>query len=844
MEIHNTDAWNRIEEIFLAAADLHGEERARYLAAACGEDAGLRREVESLLDADKTGDAPVAAVVRESVHSMVKQEFDGLSAGAWRLVDEIGRGGMGTVYRATRSDGDFNIEVAIKILNKGIDSPAILDRFRRERQMLARLEHPNIARLLDGGTTRAGHPYLVMEFVAGEPLTRYCDQRRLGVRERVALFRKVCDAVSCAHRNLIIHRDLKPDNILVTADGTPKLLDFGIGKILDPTPGESELTSTTERVGTPSWCSPEQIRGENIGIGTDIYSLGVVLFRLLTGYRPYPVDTVTWENAMPVICERDTLRASDTVLNRDRTPQELRTNAYNRATTPEHLRRQLSGDLDNILAYALRKEPDRRYHSVDQFSDELQRYLEGRPVRAAGDTVFYLAGKFIKRHRLGVGTAAVLTTLLCISTVAALWQAQRLSRRLAEDRKLAGSFLSEIHSEIRSLPGATPARQALLTKSLDYLHGLARDTGEDRETRRSLAMAEEQFADLLKDMRQYEKALVSWKIAEDIREKLLAENPEDRQLQYDLASSYFTGGYIISRVLQAEQMHELYLKGLAIAEQLVEEDPTSYDYQALAVKAYKNVAYSLNLLGHTDEATVALRKAVKILEAMKPTPKADPNSSPPRVLAAVHYQLGSIEAQNSRPEEALTDLRLALAIQDPLLAKMEHDRELSSEVAATHHFMGVSLHQLGRNAEALDHLRAAIRIREAAQAADPKDGTSRTLLAGNYAEEGRILSDLHMVPEAVAEVDRAIGLMKRALADSPGSPPLLLTMATDLGYLAEIHESAKQYAEAAEQWRRAVAIYDALEGSGVKLIPAAKASAAEARTRYQRSLGMTRTGQR
>lgn len=246
--------------------------------------------------------------------SVVREELEGLSVGPWQVVEEIGCGGMGTVYRAVRADGEFQIEVAIKILIRGIHSRMLLDRFRRKRQILARLEHPNIARLLDGGTTAAGLPYLVMAFVAGQGLMKYCDAKKLSIRERVALFRKVCDAVSCAHRNLLVHRDLKPDDILVTAEGTPKLLDFGIAKILESAPDDSsggssgdseELTLTTERMGTPAWCSPEQIRGGHIGVATDVYSLGVVLFRLLTGFRPYSVDSVTWDNATHVICERD-----------------------------------------------------------------------------------------------------------------------------------------------------------------------------------------------------------------------------------------------------------------------------------------------------------------------------------------------------------------------------------------------------------------------------------------------------------------------------------------------------------------------------------------------------------
>ena len=440
--------WKRIEELFLNAVERSGEDRARFLKEACAGDEGLRHEVEALLEADDAGNATVTAVVRDSVASVVREELDNLRVGPWRVTEEIGRGGMGTVYKAVRADGEFQIEVAVKVLIRGIQSRMLLDRFRRERQILARLEHPNIARLLDGGTTGTGQPYLVMEFVAGEPLIRYCDSRKLSLPERVAIFRKVCDAVSCAHRNLVIHRDLKPDNILVTADGTPKLLDFGIAKILEPTGSDGttrfeDLTVTTERMGTPAWCSPEQIRGGHIGVTTDVYSLGVVLFRLLTGYRPYRADSVNWENATHLICDREALRATEALTASPKNTADLPETAANRSTTPEGLKRQLAGDLETILAYTLRKEPERRYLSVDKLNEELQRYLDGRPVMAASDTLVYTVGKFVRRHRVGVLLAAALSLALCISVAMTVRKSMALARRVVEDRKLATKTISE-----------------------------------------------------------------------------------------------------------------------------------------------------------------------------------------------------------------------------------------------------------------------------------------------------------------------------------------------------------------------------------------------------------------
>src|SRR5579875_3576584 len=434
--------------------------------------------------------APVAA--RGAVDRMIGQRL-----GPYRLVEEIGQGGMGTVYRAVRDDGEFQIEVAIKVVRGGVSSQMLLARFRTERQILARLEHPNIGRLLDGGTTDDGLTYFLMEYIKGEPLTHYCDDRKLSVSQRLELFRKVCDGVSYAHQNLIVHRDLKPDNILVTADGTPKLLDFGIAKILEiPALDGNEPTMTMVRLGTPAYSSPEQVRGEPVGIATDVYSLGVVLYELLTGQRPYRLESLGWEESMRVICERDATRPSSVVSSNPNSP-ETQTVSRSRNTTAEGLRKRLAGDLDNIVAVALRKEPARRYRSVDHFSEEIARHLEGRPVKARGDSIAYKTSKLIARHKVAAATAACFSVLLCGATGFAAWQAHRLALRLDEDRKLASSFLMDIHDGIAKLPGSTPMREALLARSVDYLNGLTRENGGDREMRRSLALAYERFTDLL-----------------------------------------------------------------------------------------------------------------------------------------------------------------------------------------------------------------------------------------------------------------------------------------------------------------------------------------------------------
>src|SRR3954454_12711018 len=298
----------------------------------------------------------VPTLVQTEVPASFAPPKDGLigrTIGSYLIVQQIGRGGMGTVYRAVRADGEFQIEVAIKFVSRGMDSGLVSERFRKERQILAKLEHPNIARLLDGGTTDTGLAYFVMEYVYGEPLTKYCDSHQLSVAERLRLFRRVCDAVSYAHENLVVHRDLKPDNILVTKDRVPKLLDFGIAKLLDPSDREdSDLGAMTMvRVGTPAYSSPEQIRGESVGIGSDVYSLGIILYELLTGMRPYPVESLNWEESALVICDRDATRPSSVISSAPRAGASGENVEISRArnTTVEALRKRLIGDLDNIL---------------------------------------------------------------------------------------------------------------------------------------------------------------------------------------------------------------------------------------------------------------------------------------------------------------------------------------------------------------------------------------------------------------------------------------------------------------------------------------------------------------
>jgi serine/threonine protein kinase len=421
------ERWVRIKELFEAAVHLDPNQRTALLDEECGGDETLRREIESLLKSDERTEDFIERPAFEIPRNLFTEEepFAGRQFGAYQVIREIGRGGLGAVYLAARADDEYRKQVAIKLVRRGLDTEDILRRFRNERQILAQLDHPNIARLIDGGTTGDGLPYFVMEYVSGEPINAYCDANALPTTERLKLFRKVCAAVTYAHQNLVIHRDLKPSNILVTQEGEPKLLDFGIATLLST--GDELFTQTIPalRVMTPEYASPEQVKGEKIMTTSDVYSLGVLLYELLTGQRPYRLKTRTPEEIARAISEEEPERPSTAVSQR---PDRNSPRSGPSRTGPLRNPKSLRGDLDNIVLMAMRKEPARRYTSVGQFSEDIRRHLEGLPVRARKDTVTYRASTFVKRHRIGVAAAALILLSLVGGIVTTLRQAQTAER--------------------------------------------------------------------------------------------------------------------------------------------------------------------------------------------------------------------------------------------------------------------------------------------------------------------------------------------------------------------------------------------------------------------------------
>ncbi|HEY4212636.1 MAG TPA: protein kinase [Steroidobacteraceae bacterium] len=479
------ERWEQVSKVFDELLVMDANARAARLDVVCRDDPQLRAEVSSLLSAHEQAQSRFleSPAIDQSAALHAELSRSGQKVGGYRLVREIGRGGMGEVYLATRADGEYTKEVAIKLVRSGPGAVLLLERFRNERQILASLDHPNIARLLDGGTTDDGVPFLAMELVTGVPIDQFCDRQPLDTPARLALFREVCAAVQYAHRHLVVHRDIKPGNILVTPDGTPKLLDFGIARILAPTGAGSPEAVTVLHAMTPEYASPEQIRGGPLSTSTDVYSLGVVLYRLLSGHSPYERQSENPHALAQAICNTDPPR-------------------------PSQLRPRLHSDLDAIVLKAIRKEPEERYSLVAQLAEDVQRHLSGQPVTAAKGSWRYRAGKFIGRHRAGVAAALLVVVVVSAAIVAVVREAQvaqheaaaanaqraLVQKRFDDVREFSNSLIFDVHDAIQKLPGATPVRQLLLNRAVQYLDAVAADAAGSPDLQRELGWAFQRLA--------------------------------------------------------------------------------------------------------------------------------------------------------------------------------------------------------------------------------------------------------------------------------------------------------------------------------------------------------------
>jgi tRNA A-37 threonylcarbamoyl transferase component Bud32 len=609
------DRWQRIEQLFLEASELPPSNRAAFVDREAVDDAELRAAVHGMLAHSGDSDSRfLRAVEHTAIVTAAAIDAAPTHVDRYTIVRELGRGGMGTVYLAERSDREFQQRVAIKVVTRGLDSAQVVERFRHERRILASLDHPNIARLFDGGATASGLPYLVMEYIEGRPLVDHCREHDLPVRDRLLLFAQICAAVQHAHQKLIVHRDIKPGNILVTPAGTPKLLDFGIAKLLsadDDGTAVEALTRVGTRMLTPDYASPEQIRGEPVSVATDVFSLGAVLYELLTGRRAHQFATYTEAEFYRVICDTEVKPLSE-------------------AVEDARLRRQLAGDLDNIVAVALRKDPARRYVSVEQFASDVQRYLEGRPVIARPETLFYRTRKFVTRNRVPVAAGVLVGVSLTAGIVGTTAQARRADaqaaraeRRFQEVRKLANTFVFDIYDGMTEIPGTAQVRGRVVTTALEYLDSLAREADGDTALQVELAGAYKRIGDVqgnpsLSGFGQVEASLVSYDKALAILHTLADRPDPDPRVLSDLGTFERNTGSVRLNAGDAAGAAQHLRRSIAVWERRNPMRGVDLQGDTGLAQAWGILGQSLMALGQSSEAVQSHAAAVQTLRDWLP----------------------------------------------------------------------------------------------------------------------------------------------------------------------------------------------------------------------------------
>jgi serine/threonine protein kinase/tetratricopeptide (TPR) repeat protein len=785
--------WSEVKSVLSGVLDADPTQRPEILDRLCGADTDLRTTVESLLAMESKAEQLDTAVLPGSALWADPPEKPPAQIGPYTILNEIGRGGMGVVYLADRADGEYRKRVAIKLITSARRDSNSDQRFRRERQILAQLEHPGIARLLDGGATPSGQPYLVMEYVEGPPLLAWCEQRNLSVPSRLLLFLSVCDAVAYAHQNLIVHRDLKPGNILVTTVGDPKLLDFGLARVLD-SDAETEITTAGPTPMTVAYASPEQIRGERQTVASDVYSLGVILYEVLTAHRPYLLTDASFAEIARITCEQEPI-------------------------APSQWNRRLAGDLENILLKALSKDPSLRYPTVNDFAADLRRHIDGLPIHARPATFSYRAVKFLRRHRIAV-PAVALAALLILSFAALSWfEARRAQRRFNDVEKLAHSVMFEFHDAIADLPGATAARELLVRRALEYLEDLSHEAAGDPRLAREIALGYSRIGDVQgnlgkANLGKVSATLESYRKAEQILAGLVARSPSDDSLRLDyarilggLAGAYNVNGDHANARLLSE-------KNLELATAALRAHPK--DPEVLRVMmGSQSLAGDLLSDEKKYEEVIPIRK--NILDLQQRLVEAEPGDLRGRAdLALAHKRLGALYGVVKPPryEEFRREYEQARVIDEAYLQAVGTTRA-QLDLSYDYSDLGWVTTRLGDMPTSLEFHRKALALRESAAAADPKDHRAAVSVASSTERIGGVLRRMRRLPEALQEMQRAVVLWKD-LADHPGSAwSITSDLADTHDELADVYIDMKAFPRAVAEYEQAIKLYTSLRDRGV-----------------------------
>ena len=756
--METADRSEKIAELVETAFELEPVERINFLDRSCGEDAELRAEVESLLKFQ----APSRNFIEEPAYhlaaeTLVGEESRELQAGdevgGYKIRSLIGEGGMGEVYLA--DDLQLGRTVALKLIKGVFGRAAFRRQFEQEERILAGLNHPNIARLYGASVTPKQTPFFIMEYVAGERLDDYCRAQQLTIAQRLDIFRKICAAVSYAHQNLVIHRDLKPGNIRVTAEGEPKLLDFGIAKLLDEASGATDQTITLATAMTPDYASPEQVRGERMTTASDVYSLGVILYQMLTGEKPFRLTSRRPDEISRTITEQTPSRPSE-----------------NRESRIEN-RKLLRGDLDNIVLMAMRKEPERRYASVAQFSEDIRLHLTGLPVLARKDTWNYRAGKFVRRHKVAVAAAALLALTLLGGILATSWEAQRAEkqralaeRRFGDLRRLARSLMFEIHDSVADLPGSTPTRQLIVNRALEYLNSLAQDA-DDPSLLRELSSAYVKVGNVQgnpnnSNLGDTAGALESFQKAKRIAERLLENDANDAQAQRQLGvidekmcDVQSAMGDLPAAVANAE-------RSLAVFKNIAQKNPSDIGaQQSLAISYFKtgDVLGNPNFPNNGDKvgAQNYYQAALAILQSLPPSDDFRTR----RLIGVVEERLGTMFEENGDTAAAENHYRESQSIRLDLARQHPENTDIVRDAAIAQEKMANVEEASGNLVAALENRQRSLEIFIQLAEADPKNVLAQQSLGISYMHLADLLGTLNRPAEAIANYERAREILRK-----------------------------------------------------------------------------------
>lgn len=771
------DRWPEVRRLFQEASEREGAQRDAFLSTV--PDGPVLHEVRSLLawHAPDTGFLETPAITSwPSAQAPAPESLVGSAIGPWRIVGQIGAGGMGVVYRAVRADAAFEREVALKVVGALGHSPAGIERFLLERETLARLDHPAIARLLDGGTTPGGSPYFVMELVDGVPVDRYCDEQRQTIEQRLDVFLRICRGVQYAHRNLVVHRDLKPDNILVLADGSPKLLDFGVAKLLAgarPLTGDDAVAASTWAL-TPDFASPEQVNGGLVTTASDVYALGVILHLLLTGLPPYRLGTDT----RPALAA--TLAGIRLAVPSSRTGDgDADARAARRQLRPRALARRLAGDLDAITLRALAADPVQRYQTVDQLIDDLQRHCQKRPVHARPRTPIYVARRFVRRHRAGVAASVAALVLGAVGVGAIVRQSAiareaqaRAEARFSDLRAMTRVFMFDVHDAILTVPGTTEARALMVRTAMQYLERLAAEAAPDPSLRRELAAGFVKVGDAQgnpsgPNLGDSAGARVSYARAIDIAGALVEADGHDLDAARTLALAHRRLADVLAwmgdkgaALTHAEASAARFTRIAALPGVTAEDRLQAVIGQIKMGDLLGNP--NLPNLGRPDAAMAQYDRSLVALRALLAATPADPRVR--RYVGLTYERIGSIHQLASRWPDAAVAYRESFAIRESLATAAPVHVEIQRDLAIAYEKLANVEQRMGHPEAAVTYARGALGRFQRLATLDAANANAARSVAISHEHLADFLLDLGRPQDAAVELRAALSTHRQLAA--------------------------------------------------------------------------------